>query len=178
MVAKRKKYTRKQIEAFVRDVERYLGPCGIEQPYDHGLHWNNPHSTLKDVLERAEVPEECQEEVASQVKCPSGDGPHDIWDEVGLKYEGELRYEDMLEQWYRGHANRLEAFSAYVQKFPSLAAAHEVGAEIRDAIHQFPVTSLKDTLLYRARGIKDGRELQSDDFLAPDPAKILVGEGR
>jgi RES domain-containing protein len=62
--------------------------------------------------------------------------------------------------------------------FPSLAAAHAVGIEIRTSIDQFPITSVRDDLLYRARTIKDGRELRSNDFLAPDPTKVAVGEGR
>jgi hypothetical protein len=114
MVSK-KKFTKKQIASFVRDVEHYLGPCGSEQPIDGGaLHWNNPHSTLKDVMDRAEVPEQIQEQVAEAVRCPSGDGPHELWDEVGLKYEGELRFEDMLAEWYAQHSNRLDEFSPNV----------------------------------------------------------------
>ena len=173
------RYSEDELEEFARTVEEYLSKCANEQPYDEGAPiWLNQHTTLYDVMERADVPEECREEVAQLVQCPSCSGPHELWEQVGVKSDGELRYEDLMDKWYASHSDKLDAFDAFLEKFPYLGATHDFGKEIRAGIAQFPLKTIDDAVFYRARRITNGRDYTHEDFLPPDPAKHPVGEGR
>ena len=174
-----KEYSGEELRGFARDVEGYLSKCNAVQPYEEGAPvWINAHTWFDDVMEMAEVPEVCRKEVASLVQCPSCAGPHDLWEEVGVKSEGELRYEALMDEWYEKHAHRLDDFYSFLEKYPFLGAAHEVGREIQDSIAQFPVTEISDSIWYRARRLENGRELNCVDFKPPDPKVVLIGEGR
>ncbi len=100
-----------ELEDFARAVEEYLSKCAYGQPYDEReTVWLNEHTTLNDVMEMADVPEECREEVAELVQCPSCSGPHELWEEVGVKSDGEIRYEGLMDKWYDSHSSKLDAF--------------------------------------------------------------------
>jgi hypothetical protein len=126
----------------------------------------------------ADVPEECREEVAELVCCPYCGDHHDLWDEVGIKSQGELRYEALMDEWFAKYANRLDEFHQFLTKYPYLGAAHDFGKELRDGLAKFPSRALKDQVFYRARRITSGRPYTLIDFMPPDPAKHSVGEGR
>ena len=91
-------YTEAGLEDFARTVEGYLSKCANSQPWEGGPIGMNPHTSLSDVMYRADVPEECWEEVAGRVRCPTGDGPHELYEEVGVKFEQELRYEELMDE--------------------------------------------------------------------------------
>jgi RES domain len=172
-------YTEGEFDEYARAVEGYLSKCANGQPYDEGEPvWINEHTTLNDVMELADVPEDCREEVAKRVSCPVGDGPHSLWEEVGIKSDGELRYEALMDEWYVSRADQLDDFYEFLQKHPYLGAAHRLGKEIRDSISGFPATNIEDELFYRARRITSGRDYRRDDFLPPDANKVSIGEGR
>jgi hypothetical protein len=172
-------YSPAELQGFAEDVESLLSQCELGQPYDEGeVVWLNPHTTLEDVMESAGVPEECHEEVAEIVRCPYCHAHHELYEEVGTKFEGELRFESLMDKWYEAHAPKLEEFHNFLEKYPYLGAAHDFGKEIRDGVASFPSTTLKDVIFYRARRIMDGRDYTVDDFLPPDPKKHTIGEGR
>lgn len=172
-------YTEDELEGFARDVESLMSDCALAQPYDEGeVVWLNSHSSLNDVMIDADVPEECREEVAELVSCPYCGDHHDIWDEVGVKSQGELRYEALMNEWFAKDANQLDEFYGFLTKYPYLGAAHDFGKKLRDGIATFPSTTLTDQVFYRARRITSGKPYTLADFMPPDPAKHSVGEGR
>jgi hypothetical protein len=172
-------YMEEDVESFARDVEALLSTCAVGQPWDDGeAVWLNSHMALNDVMGDADVPEECREQVAALVRCQCCGDSHELWDEVGVKSQGELRYEQLMEEWYEKHSYRLEEFDSFLQKYPYLGAAHDFGKELRAGVGSFPSKTVKGELYFRARRIDSGRAYTLEDFIPPDPAKFSVGEGR
>jgi hypothetical protein len=172
-------YTQEELENFARAVEALLSKCAYGQPWDDGEPvWLNDHTELNSVMDDAEVPEDCREDVAELVNCPSCGNSHELWEEVGRKSEGELHYESLMAEWYENHEHRLEEFYEFLTAYPYLGAAHDFGKEIRKVISEFPLTTVKDDLFYRARRIESGQEYTLENFIPPDPAKCSIGEGR
>lgn len=172
-------YSESELESFASEVQAVLSSCELEQPYDEGgVVWINPHEPLGDVMADAGVPDECREEVAERVRCPSCGGHHELWEEVGVKSQGELRYESLMDEWYEKYAIRLNEFHDFLAKYPYLGVAHELGKELRDGVSRFPSRTIENEEFYRARRITSGKNYAVSDFLPPDPTKCPVGEGR
>jgi hypothetical protein len=172
-------YTQEDLENFARAVEALLANCSNGQSWEDGEPvWMNNHTELNYVMDDADVPEDCREEVAELVRCPCCSTSHELWEEVGRKSEGELHYESLMAEWYENHEHRLDAFYEFLTTYPYLGAAHDFGKEIRKVISEFPSTIVSNDLFYRARRIESGREHSLEDFVPPDPAKCFVGEGR
>lgn len=172
-------YSEEDFENFARIVEALLYDCAACQPFDEGEPvWLNSHMSLNDVMGDADIPEECREEVAELVRCPCCGDSHDLWDEVGVRSEGELRYESLMEEWFEKHSYRLHEFHTFLERYPYLGATHEFGKDLREGVGSFPSKTLKNEVFYRARRIDSGRTYTFEDFMPPDPAKFSVGEGR
>jgi hypothetical protein len=172
-------YTQEDLEKFARSVEALLSKCANGQPWDEGEPvWLNDHTELNYVMDDADVPEDCREEVADLVSCPCCGNSFELWEDVGRKSEGELHYESLMAEWYENHEHRLDAFYEFLTTYPYLGTAHDFGKEIRKVISEFPSTTVSNDLFYRARRIESGREYSLEDFVPPDPAKCFVGEGR
>ena len=172
-------YTQEDLEQFARAVEALLSKCANGQPWDEGEPvWLNDHTELNYVMDDADVPEDCREEVAELVSCPCCGNSYELWEDVGRKSEGELHYESLMAEWYESHEHRLDEFHEFLTKYPYLGAAHDFGKELRQVISEFPSTAIAGELYYRARRVESGREYAIEDFLPPDPAKCFIGEGR
>jgi hypothetical protein len=172
-------HTDEELQEYANWVESRLSKCAVDQPYDDGEPvWMNGHTTLDDVMDTVGVPQECKEQVAEMVHCPSCRDSHDLWEEVGVKSDGELRYENLMVEWYEKHEFRLDDFYAHLERYPYLGVGHALGQEIRDTIAKFPVTTLTDAQWYRARRVKDGKSMTAGDFNPPDPSKVPIPEGR
>jgi len=171
--------TDEQLDSWARDVENMMSKCSYGQPYEDGEPvWLNQHGTLADALEMADVPEEHYEEVADRVRCPCCGNSCELYDEVGLKSEQELRFEELHAQWIEEHQHRLDDFYAHLEKYPYLGLAHELGREINESMKVLPKLMLTDCSWFRARPVRDGRNLTVEEFGLPDPEKIPIPEGR
>ncbi len=166
------------LDEYARDVERLLSNCAVGQPYDEGVVWLNPHAQLNEVMEKADVPTRFRRKVARLVYCPSCGDHHNLHDEVGIKSDGELRFEDLCIQWEESLATRFEEFYSFLAKYPYLGAAHKFGAELRETVKTFPCSEIQNEEWFRGRRIKSGKTLTSYDFDPPDPTKQSIQEGR
>jgi hypothetical protein len=173
------RFSEEELESFVKQVERRLSRCSNAQPYEGGSPvWINPHMTLKEIMDGAEVPEECQTEVAERARCPSCAGPHDLWEEVGYKPDEELQFEELWEEWQNEHSDELNDFYLHLERFPYLGTVHRLGRRIYDSIRNFPACEIENEEWFRARRLHDGRDMSPADFFPPDPERNIVGEGR
>ena len=167
------------LEGYAEAARYYITGCAYDEPYDEGeVVWIHASSTIADILERVDVPYECLEQVAALLRCPTCGDCHDLYEDVRIKSDGEIRYEVLIEEWETKHSHRLDNFYEYLSKFPYLGAAHEVGSEIHASMGKFPVSTIADQIWFRARRIKSGKSLTSSDFPPPDPSQVVISEGR
>jgi hypothetical protein len=167
------------LEKLAEEASYYITGCAYGEPYDEGeVVWIHPSSTINDVLDLIDVPEECKESVAALITCPTCRDHHELYEEVAVKGDGEIRYESLIREWHDKHADRLDEFYEYLSKYPYLGAAHPLGAEIHQSFKKFPVTTIDDKTWFRARRIKSGKPLSVEDFTPPDPDQVAISEGR
>ena len=115
--------TDEQLDVWARDVENMMSKCSNGQPYDEGEPvWLNQHGPLEDALETADIQAEYYEEVADRVRCSCCGNSYELYDEVGLKTQQELRFEDLHAQWLDEHQHR--DASAWSEGGPAVRRYH------------------------------------------------------
>ena len=167
-----------ELDEWARATEEIMSDCANSQPWEGGTIWMNGHGPLRDALGIADVPEEHFEEVADRVRCPYCGNRYELYEEVGIKAEAEMRFERLRYQWLEDHQYRLDEFYAHLESYPYLGLLHEVGREINASLKQLPQREISGEVWYRARRIKDGHQLTADEFRTPNPEKVVIAEGR
>ena len=168
-----------ELEELAQRVQERLAPCACGQPYDEGEPvWINLHTDLDDLMEMVGIPEEYRAEVAERLDCPCCHDSHKLYEEVGYKSDEEIRYFELVDQWFGEHQARFDDFQAYLERYPYLGLNHEFGRRIFEEVGRFPTTDVVNETWCRARRIQDGGELSSSDFYPPDPDRLVINEGR
>jgi hypothetical protein len=171
--------TDEELDEWARATEQVMSKCAYSQPYEDGEPvWLNDHGPLRDALDIAGVSEEYFEEVVDRIRCPCCGNSYELFEDVGLKAEAEMRFEELHAQWLMDHQHRLDEFYTHLENYPYMGLSHAMGREINDSMKLLPRRILTDCVWYRARRINSGRTLSPDAFRLPDPEKVTIPEGR
>ncbi|MCW1929516.1 RES family NAD+ phosphorylase [Bhargavaea beijingensis] len=162
----------KSAEKFKDKAQQLLKYCITCQPYDGGDYiWIvGNETTIDEILEDVRCPEQYREDIAAHLSCPNcGKSGFEQYEVAGTEdltiFEEEIKYKSIISRF----ASKLDDFRSHLEKYPSLALAHQMGRKIHKEIIKSKVETIEvnHTSWSRARLVSHPKVFEQSDMTAP-----------
>jgi len=173
-----------QVAAAKAILEDTITGCVSCLPWAEGeTLWFGSHTDIDDILCCGhDFDEDVVEEALKHFGCPSCGCPLEVYCEVRVKSDHELKVEELLSKSSEpAIVDRLKRFSNFLSSYPYLGAndPDATGKEIIETINVTAKAKLHILTFYRARLFdRESRVFKSDEMGAADPASKFIPEGR
>jgi len=169
-----------KIERYRKKLQNEIAYCVMCQPFESGSYiWIlGDKIELTLLLQELDIPEEVWDEVLEEVVCQNCGHSVELSDIVGTKPEEEEKLEELYDRLEKVLGPKLDDFQSHLEQWPYLGLKHPIGKKILKQIKDFPIVSIRNEVWYRARAPKSGCNMNVAELLPPDPAKVVIPEGR
>jgi len=169
-----------RIERYREKLQSEVAYCVTCQPYDSGDYiWVlGQQIELTDLLEWLDIPERVWEDVVQGIICQNCGASVELGDTVGTKTEEEQILDELYDRLNRKLSPKVDDFQSHLERWPYLGLKHPIGKKILKQITDFPLVTIRDAVWYQARIPKGGSSMDVTELQPPDPARVVIPEGR